>query len=299
MDDGLTMKQGVISDVCWVCVSKDISLVKSSDVERELSSADFEITDKNYGQTAAIYRCNGCGFMQCSALEDVLCYYQNMDDEAYEATRHQRSLQAHKLIVELAHLKPEGRLLDIGAGAGILVEEAIELGFEAIGVEPSAPLFEKAQAYGLPIINTVLPSRLVDGCFDVVTLVDIIEHVSDPYDLLVQAVNVLAEDGVLLVVTPDARSAASRILGWKWWHYRIAHIGYFNRANLLLLLDRVGLEPVSVNRPSWYFPLNYLLERVQSYLPCVLRVKVPTILSKVTIRLNLYDSLSVVCRRKQ
>jgi SAM-dependent methyltransferase len=283
---------------CWVCASECLFQVKPSEIKDALSSADFAITDKNYGVTAAIYQCQNCSFLQCSDITDVLQFYNAMDDESYEATRDQRALQAKKLIVDIRNFVPAGNLLDIGAGSGIMVEQADILGYQSTGIEPSVGLCNRAVAHGLNVINGVLPNSAVTQKFDVVTLIDIIEHVTDPYELVLEASKVMDDDAVMVIVTPDVSSIAARVMGWNWWHYRIAHVGYFNESNLRLLLGRAGLEVVSVSRPSWYFPLGYLLERVLTYFPSWLRFPVPSFLQRITLPLNLFDSLRLVCRKK-
>ena len=134
------------------------------------------------------------------------------------------------------------------------------------------------------------------GPFDVVTLVDVIEHVTDPLSLLRTAAALLAPDGVLAVVTPDAGSFAARLMGWKWWHYRIAHVGYFNDSNLQLLCQNAGLSIISRKRPGWYFQAGYLHQRLGRYLPRWLLPPLTKRMQRIVIRLNLFDSLLFVCR---
>jgi hypothetical protein len=115
--------------------------------------------------------------------------------------------------------------------------------------------------------------------------------------LLAQASGILATNGIAVVVTPDAASIAARLLGWRWWHYRIAHIGYFNRANLAEALRRAGLELIDVSRPAWYFPASYLAERLMTFLPPMLRFRPPAFFDRVTVRLNLFDSWIAIARK--
>ena len=70
-----------------------------------------------------------------------------------------------------------------------------------------------ARGSRLKIQAGILPNEAITGPYDVVTLVDVIEHVSDPVDLLVQARAVLASDGIGLVITPDVASVAARAHG--------------------------------------------------------------------------------------
>ncbi len=280
---------------CWLCGEIKLTCVKTADVPSTVDATAFRVTDANYGQCAAIYQCTACGFRQCSDFSQVLSFYQAMDDPGYEASRAPRSLQAERLLRSIRRYRPDGRLLDIGAGSGILVEVATRLGYRADGIEPSEWMVQSAAAHGLKIQKGVLPHKEITGPYDVVTLVDVIEHVPDPIELLVQARAVLASDGVGLVITPDVASVAARVMGRHWWHYRLAHICYFERKTLLAALQCAGLEPVAIFRPSWYFTADYLNQRLGAYLPMVRKIQ-PSAFKRMVVPLNLFDSLGIVFR---
>lgn len=283
---------------CWVCKSGNMTLFKPNNIKETLNSNSFSITDSNYGITGQLHQCANCGFIQCSDLHDFAAYYREMEDEEYELGRKVRGIQAHKLL-ELLHLfQKRGRLLDIGAGTGILLEQALSMGYEAEGVEPSQWSQKKALEYGLNVHLGIYPHPSITNNFDLVTIVDVIEHVPNPVELLINIAAQLDEKGFGLVVTPDRGALIPRIMGLRWWHYRIAHIGYFTRNNFLLALDRAGLEPVKIGRPNWYFSAGYLLERLYQYLPRYIRIPFPKSLFKITIPLNLGDSLYIVFKKK-
>ena len=276
---------------CWVCDSNRLELAKSSNIKETLSSKSFAITDYNYGTTAEIHRCKNCGFLQCSNLKDETLYYEELQDPHYESTRSARMLQMKKIMSVVQKYKTGGRLLDIGASSGILVQEAIKIGFKAEGVEPSKWLVNKAQEYNLPVWLGVLPQPNITGPYDVITLIDIIEHVSNPKQLLLNAHNLLAKDGIVIVVTPDVGSLLAKILAWRWWHFRVAHIGYFNKKTLNTIFSGAGFQLLKMYRPSWYFTLDYLLERASTYLPCKFQISMPQVIKDVTVPLNLRDSI--------
>ena len=297
----LVTPQAEVQRRCWICGSARLIPVKASDVAgRQLSPEDFAITDRRYGVTAAIDRCGECGFLQCTDADEVLGFYSDLNDKAYDEGRSQRALQARRLVETIRRFAPGGTLLDIGAGSGILVEEATLGGFRAEGIEPSARLAEAATRRGLAVHRGTLPHPSVsDKRYDVVSLVDVIEHVPDPVDLLRQAAAVMAPGGVGIVVTPDVRSVMARIMGRRWWHYRIAHIGYFSRATLTLALRQAGLRVVAFGRPRWYFNGDYLGERLVSYFPApISRMKFAWAKS-ITIPLDLRDSMYMVFARTE
>lgn len=285
--------------LCWVCDCPALVLVKRGNIPRALSSESFAITSHAYGVTHDVYRCADCGFFQCANLTDVLQYYEGLTDTAYEKSREPRSLQERKLLEIVQRYRLAGRLLDIGAGSGILVEQALRMGFAAEGVEPSRWLHEQAKRRGLPVHLGIFPSSDVSPPYDVITLVDVLEHVPNPVGLLTDIRAALSEQGYAFVVTPDVGSFIAQLLGNRWWHYRIAHIGYFNRTTLRRAMERAGFEVVAFVRPGWYFDLAYIWERISTYLPRFLRLWAPSFFSKVIIPLNPRDSLLAICKKAQ
>lgn len=282
-------------DVCWVCASSRLERAKAADVGRELVASDFAITDDRYGRTGELVRCLDCGFLECPSLAHALDYYEALEDRGYEESRAPRALQMRKLLESLG-LAAGARLLDVGAGSGILVEQALAAGYRAEGIEPSHWLVEAARERGLPVHEGALPSPAIRGPYDVVTLVDVIEHVSQPVELLAQARALLAPGGVVAIVTPDLGSVAARAMGWRWWHFRVAHIGYFDRGTLGRACARAGLRVERFSRPAWYFEAAYLWERFGRYLPRALRVRAPRALGRVVVPLNLRDSWLALAR---
>jgi len=142
-----------------------------------------------------------------------------------------------------------------------------------------------------------LPLAGLRAPYDVATIVDVIEHVDDPVGVRTLTSEILTPKGIVVVVTPDVDSVAARLLGWRWWHYRIAHIGYFGRKTLAIALRRAGFEGIGVTRPAWFFPGTYLAKRAMTFFPAVVNVPPPRFLDKITIRLNLFDSLMIVARK--
>jgi len=272
-----------------------MEFAKPANFSGALEPSSFAITDAHYGATGELFRCEDCGFLQCSALEGVLGYYEDLEDREYDEGREERGLQMRKILEQVRQLESGRRLLDVGAGSGILVEQALEMGYRSAGVEPSRWLQQAADQRDLPVVLGTLPHPAVHGPFDVVTVIDVIEHVSDPVALLAEARRLLGPEGLVVIVTPDVGSFAARLMGWKWWHFRVAHIGYFDRKTLGLALEKAGLRIVKLTRPNWYFRADYLWERLNSYLPGALRLPRLPFLKKFTIPLNLGDSFLALC----
>lgn len=65
---------------CWLCGSQDLALVKPARMPAVADSAAFRITDAHYGYCGAVYLCKSCGFRECPELDNVLGFYEKMDD---------------------------------------------------------------------------------------------------------------------------------------------------------------------------------------------------------------------------
>jgi SAM-dependent methyltransferase len=282
---------------CWVCNNTEFIVYKKSDVSDGLTSKNFAITNFDYGKTGELLKCKNCGFIQCNDLDQVVGFYEDLEDQGYEDSRKERKLQENRLVRFLGKYKKSGKLLDIGAGSGIMVEAALESGYDALGIEPSKWLQQQAVRRNLPVLQGVFPHPDAHGPYDVITFVDVIEHITFPGKLLADINKALDKDGILVLVTPDVSSLAAKLLGFKWWHYRVAHIGYFSRKNLKILLESQGFEVLKITRPSWYFTVRYLGIRFLSFFPKFLRFPVPVFLDKIIVPVNLRDSILAVCKK--
>lgn len=283
---------------CRLCRSTRTRLIKRGNFGIELNAEHFRITDADYGITADIYQCGDCQFRFCPTLRNVTAFYEDMADVAYEATRHERALQTRDILALARKYKNGGRLLDVGAGSGILVEQAKDFSFTPLGIEPSKSLSNIAQTLGLPVITGVLPQPSFANAFDVVTLIDVIEHVEAPCTLMHEVANCMADDAICIIVTPDVGSLAAHLMGHRWWHYRLAHIGYFNRHSLAWLVHASGMKITATCRPGWHFPASYLIRRVMRYFPAFMRFDPPTWTDGIRIPLNLLDSMLVICKKE-
>jgi len=280
---------------CWICNHDALTKLKESDFDpNALDSNQFAITNADYGKTGELSQCNQCGFIQCTSDTDVLHYYEDLIDHQYEDTRDVRAIQETKIMQLIRKFKPNGTHLDIGAGSGIMVEAALQMGYQSEGVEPSKWLQQKAVEKGLPIHQGIFPNKLITKQYDIITLIDVVEHIDNPNELYTEVRKQLTDNGIFVVITPDKDSMLARILGNKWWHYRMAHIGYFNKKTLGILAANTRFKLIKSIRPAWYFRLEYLWERALQYIPKPLHFKLPKFIARIIVPINLRDSRLVI-----
>lgn len=280
---------------CWLCESQSLKLVKSTDLLVNPKSEQFRVSDSNYGKTGNLCKCNQCGFIQCFDFLEPGSFYEEMTDNDYVVSQNARYKEMSRILSFAQPFLGGGKsLLDIGAGTGMLVKRATELGYRAVGIEPSKQFCDIAVEAGLNVTQSIFPSETIVDKFDVITLIDVIEHVNQPVVFLAQVKQKITPGGFVVVSTPDCNSVLARILKWKWWHYRVAHIGYFNQNYLDHAMTKCGFELVGRSRPSWYFNLDYIVERLIKFISKK-EVKIP-FLMKIQVRVNLRDSILCVYR---
>ena len=110
----------------------------------------------------------------------------------------------------------EGRTaLDVGCGAGLLTEPLARLGARVTGIDGTAEVIavarDHASAAGLDIDYRVGAVEALQERFDLVTCMEVIEHVADPAAFLMALANRLAPGGLLVMSTPNA-TAMSKLM---------------------------------------------------------------------------------------
>jgi 2-polyprenyl-6-hydroxyphenyl methylase/3-demethylubiquinone-9 3-methyltransferase len=105
--------------------------------------------------------------------------------------------------------------LDVGCGAGLLAEPLARLGAKVTGIDASSEVIavarQHASSMGLEIDYRVGDVQALEGQFDLITSMEVIEHVADPGAFVKALAKRLAPDGLLVMSTPNA-TALSRLM---------------------------------------------------------------------------------------
>ncbi|MEA2443652.1 MAG: hypothetical protein QOJ12_944 [Thermoleophilales bacterium] len=196
------------------------------------------------GAHGDLYRCDECGTVQQPSLPagaELHDLYREMSDEAYLDEAAGRRETANRLLDMIGRYRAGGRLLDVGCGHGLLVDEAARRGWSATGLELSS----SAARYARERLSLDVREQTLDdhdgGPYDALILADVIEHLDDPRGAIARCRDLLAPDGVLCIVTPDPASATARLAGSRWWGYVPAHTYLLPRATLRELVSASGL----------------------------------------------------------
>lgn len=162
----------------------------------------------------AIYRCRNCHslYATCASLS-----YDGYYDAANLSVPEFVQRRYDKILGRLKSYRRTNRLLDIGCGAGALLEAARRAGWNAYGVDLSKTSAAHVSSLGFEVFcGDVTASPYPADHFDVVTAIELFEHVDDLLGLLTEVRRILRPGGVLWGTTPNARGFSARLLGTDW-----------------------------------------------------------------------------------
>lgn len=168
----------------------------------------------------------------------------------------------------------KGALLDVGCAYGFTLEVARARGFRVEGVEPAAGVAERVnRELGVPVHRELFAAKLPDSSFDVVTMWDVIEHLSEPRKVLGEVSRILRPGGLFSVVTPDVGSLAAKLLGDRWEEKRKMpeHIYFFDRKSLARLLRSSGFDVIEWGTVGKLMSVREAAQRMGPALPKALR----------------------------
>jgi len=280
-----------------MCGKDDYSIVYHSNIGQIIPTVnDYTSTINKYCVYNNIVQCNNCGLIymnpQDAAVEKL---YKDVVDDAYLDSWDERAEVFKNHLKIISEYKNSGKILDIGCYAGIFIDEAQKKGYEVNGIEPS----EWAAAYarkktGVLVINACCNEKqfFTDKDFDVVTLWDVIEHLSNPSLTLSNVYSYLKEEGIVVITTHDIGSFIAKIMGKRYpWLMRF-HLFHFTPKTLGALLEKNKFEILSTRYYSKKFKLNYLLSRFG------IKTKAE-FFKKISIPVNLGDMFMIVAKKKK
>lgn len=107
-------------------------------------------------------------------------------------------------------------ICDIGYGAGTLLSAAEALGWKCAGSEFADKSIRLGVEKGWRVHKGSLGPFDLTGPFDVVTMIETLEHVTDPRELVKHAANRLRKGGLIYGTTPNSESLNARMLKDDW-----------------------------------------------------------------------------------
>jgi 2-polyprenyl-3-methyl-5-hydroxy-6-metoxy-1,4-benzoquinol methylase len=226
-------------------------------------------------------------------------YFQGEQSDGYadyQGSRDELAKEFRRVIPDIAASgKTNGKLLEVGCAYGFFLDEARQ-SFEVSGIELARDAALACQARGLNVVQygdeTFYARR---GPFDVVVMLDVIEHLMNPGSLLHDLYRHTRPNALLMITTGDFGSFLSRIMR-KHWRLMTPpqHLWYFTTNAISQLLAQYGFQVIQITHPAKRVPFRLITYQIARYLGLQHLVRGRL---RGSILVNLHDAMRVIARR--
>lgn len=201
------------------------------------------VFNKSWGKQFSLmpyYQCTNpqCNFLHTDYLdnlseEEVSKMY---DEHTFADSKGRANLPLDKVNLAKVILPDVNKVLDIGCGEGYGVSTLRQAGFEAYGYDVMSP----------KVCNQYITTgslNSITGTYDVITAIEVLEHLADPIDVCNRIARHVKKGGIFAFSThtfePNKHDA-------NWWYLDIiGHISLHTRSSLRLLAEMTGFQVVT------------------------------------------------------
>jgi 2-polyprenyl-3-methyl-5-hydroxy-6-metoxy-1,4-benzoquinol methylase len=187
------------------------------------------------------YACTGHGSKSLTSLDKVMAAEVEFPNSTVDAQRMVN--YAKKLLGPIQ--EGQAKALDIGAGYGFFSRAALARGFQVTAVNPASAenrIFKELNGFE-PIPLFFEEVDFGQEKFDLVILSQVLEHLLDPFQVLVKVRNLIKPEGVIAIAVPNVDAVLIKILKSRSSFLGLpGHIIHFSQQGLSAILQRAGFS---------------------------------------------------------
>jgi len=143
-------------------------------------------------------------------------------------------------IIKNINLSEHKSVLEIGCGNGFLLKELNRIGYYCVGLEPGPQVDElRSESDQIPIIRDFFPSNQITQKFDIILHYNVIEHIANPKEFMLEQKKYLNQDGKIIFGMPNCEPNLKNGDVSIFMH---EHFNYFTRESLILLADSIEMQ---------------------------------------------------------
>lgn len=185
--------------------------------------------------------------------ENYVAFVRAVEDERGGWNRWDRRYGLIKRCKSVERFVAPGRILEVGCGTGVFLNEMRRRGWSVIGIEPNAYASDYARRrFGLDIFQGTLEQfNPAEESFDVIYLSNVLEHLSTPARDLRRMQRALKQKGLLVLSIPNLESLDRRLFGESWIGWELPrHLYLFPHTALVSFFARLGMQIVARDCPA-------------------------------------------------
>jgi len=158
-----------------------------------------------------------------------------------------------KKVLKFTGLK-QAKVLDIGCGTGDRLLVFKKNGFEVYGIEPYSSGDYGRENYHLKVYQNFFQANFPDNFFDIITMYNVLEHLHQPKETLLEVYRILKKEGFLVIQVPNTDSLQFRLFKKRWSAFDLPRDLYYFNPNLLSrLLTNIGFKVIKIDHFNNFF----------------------------------------------
>ncbi|MCT7965938.1 class I SAM-dependent methyltransferase [Laspinema sp. D1] len=166
----------------------------------------------------------------------------------------QRNLEMIDYLLNQGYLNTQAKVLDLGCGEGHIAQTFSDRKFDVTCVELSSSARKILDQRGLvnyPTTQDIPP----DIRFDLILMIEVIEHLKSPVSVIKEAKNRLTDKGIIFVTTPCADGLKARLFPEKSEAYQEpTHLHFFSSQSLNSCFQIAGFSEFQRFYLPWIIP---------------------------------------------
>ena len=203
-----------------------------------------------------ISRCNNCSvsFSSTRFTDEYLkskYYSKNYEEEIVGHTNYEKfsKMFFHSIVDKIKKEKKYGKWLDIGCGRGYLLDIASKNHFDCYGVDIKDDFIDNKNINFYK--KDFLECDFQDGQFDIITIVNLLDHIGCPKKFLKKINSLLKPGGVLFIHVPNEYYFDRRIFRNFTQYSPNVHLVNYSKKNISLILKKFGFSKIYFLSPKY------------------------------------------------
>lgn len=227
---------------CLLCNSKDL--------------IDLDKYQANY-----LVRCRQCNFVFAKkipsqkVLFDLYSSYTRNDNISPITIK-----RYEQLLSDFEKFRKTNNIIDVGAGNGHFAATARKYNWNSYATEFDEIAVRKCQEKGVIVHQgKISANNYQKNNFDIITSFEVIEHINNPIEEVLNMREILRPGGLVYVTTPNFNSISRFLLGNN-WHDVITypeHLSYYTPLTITKLFETNGFKKISILTDGFLFSRSF------------------------------------------